>query len=78
MRIGWRIPLPGPFYLAGTVWRSRGRHARRRPAYHGTLPGWQCPHDHRRPDTATACAQREERRRGHLRSCAGAQDRQLG
>jgi hypothetical protein len=27
MRIGWRIPLPGPFYAAGTIYRS----GRRRP-----------------------------------------------
>ncbi len=59
MRLGWRIPLPGPFYLGGTVWRSRPRGR----VYHGTLPGWRCPHNHRREDTAVACAQREERRR---------------
>lgn len=23
MRLGWRIPLPGPFSLSGTVWRSK-------------------------------------------------------
>ncbi len=36
---------------------------RRGPAYHGTLPGWKCPHNHSRPDLATACARREARRR---------------
>ena len=25
MRIGWRIPLPGPFSVGGTVWRSKPR-----------------------------------------------------
>lgn len=25
MRLGWHIGLPGPFYLAGTIWRSRRR-----------------------------------------------------
>lgn len=59
MRLGWRIPLPGPFSLSGTIWRSR----RRRQVFHGTLPGWTCPHDHRREDTAIECAQREARRR---------------
>jgi hypothetical protein len=63
MRIGWRIPLPGPFYLGGTVWQSK-RHRPRRDVYHGTLPGWKCPHDHRRMDTAVDCARREARRRG--------------
>jgi hypothetical protein len=62
MRIGWRIPLPGPFYLGGTVWRSR----RRRRTYHGTLPGWKCPHNHQREDTAIACAQRELQRLGNM------------
>jgi hypothetical protein len=62
MRIGWRIPLPGPFYLGGTVWQSK-RHRPRRPAFHGTLPGWECPHFHTRPDTAKACADREAGRR---------------
>lgn len=62
MRLGWSIPLPGPFRLSGTIWRSRYRR-RRAPVYHGTLPGWQCPHNHRREDTAQACAQREAARR---------------
>lgn len=63
MRLGWSIPLPDPFFLSGTVLRSRrGRHHVR--CYHGTLPnGWRCPHSHRRPDTARACANREARRR---------------
>jgi hypothetical protein len=62
MRLGWSIPLPGPFWLSGTIWRSRHRR-RRTPVYHGTLPGWRCAHDHRREDTAQACAEREARRR---------------
>jgi hypothetical protein len=61
MRLGWRIPLPGPFYLGGTVWRSKRRS--RRITYHGELPGWHCPHSHTRPDTAIACANRELRQR---------------
>ncbi len=24
MRVGWHVPLPGPFYAGGMVWRSRG------------------------------------------------------
>jgi len=62
MRLGWRIPLPGPFSLGGTLGRSR----RRRRGWHGTLPGWRCPHNHSRPDLAKACADRElaRRRRG--------------
>ena len=60
MRLGWRIPLPGPFFLSGTILRHRLRRSR---VYHGTLPGWQCPHNHRREDTAMACAGRERRRR---------------
>jgi hypothetical protein len=63
VRLGWRIGLPGPFYLGGTVLRSRSRRPRLR-VYHGTLPGWKCPHNHTRMDTAVACAQREPRRRG--------------
>jgi hypothetical protein len=59
MRFGWSIPLPGPFRLSGTLWRSRPR----RRVWHGTLPGWQCPHDHPRKDAATECARREARRR---------------
>lgn len=33
MRIGWGIPLPGPFYVGGTIWRSgrRRRRGSRRP-----------------------------------------------
>ena len=57
MRLGWSIPLPGPFRLSGTLWRSRRR------GYRGTLPGWRCEHEHSRRDTAVACAQREARRR---------------
>lgn len=61
MRLGWSIPLPGPFRLSGTIWRSRRR---QRLVYHGTLPdGWECPHEHRREDTAIECARREARRR---------------
>ncbi len=61
MRIGWSIPLGGPFRLTGTVWRSKSR----RRGYHGTLqnPRWTCPHNHSRPDLAQACAEREARRR---------------
>lgn len=61
MRLGWSIPLPGPFRLSGTVWRSKRR--RKGRVYHGTLPGWKCPHNHTREDTAVACARREARRR---------------
>ena len=63
MRLGWSIPLPGPFRLSGTIWRSKPRRRRRRPVYHGVLPGWKCPHNHSREDLAVACAQREARRR---------------
>jgi hypothetical protein len=61
MRIGWHVPLPGPFYAGGTVWRSKPR----QHGYHGTLanPYWKCPHNHSRPDLAQACADREARRR---------------
>jgi len=59
MRLGWRIGLPGPFYLGGTIWRSRRR------GWHGTLPdGWKCHHQHRSQEAAVECAQNEERRRG--------------
>ena len=70
MRIGWHIPLPGPFSIGGTVWRSKSRRSRSRTrprtaaargGYHGTLPGWTCPHNHSRPDLAEACAQRYAR-----------------
>jgi hypothetical protein len=63
MRLGWHIPLPGPFFLSGTVWRSKRR--THRQVWHGTLPGWRCPHNHTRPDTAVACANRELARRQH-------------
>lgn len=66
MRLGWSVPLPGPFRIGGTLWRSRGRSRRR--VYHGTLPGWKCPHNHTRPDTATQCA----RSRARDRQMAGA------
>lgn len=57
MRLGWRIPLPGPFFLSGTIWRSR------RPYWYGYMPdGSRCPHHHRRKDTAQACTAREARR----------------
>jgi hypothetical protein len=57
------IPLPGPLYLRGT--QELGRHSRRhlRHAYAGTLPGWQCLHDHRSQAAAYRCARREEKRR---------------
>lgn len=61
MRLGWHVHLLGPFSLSGTVWRSkRRRHA---VVYHGMVDGRKCPHNHRRPDTAEACAEREARRR---------------
>jgi hypothetical protein len=63
MRIGWHIPLPGPFSIGGTVWRSKRRRQR---GIHGKLPGWTCPHDHRRQDTADDCAYKEARRRGYV------------
>lgn len=63
MRLGWNIPLPGPFFLSGTIWRSRSRR-QHVPRYHGTLTdGWKCPHFHLREDTANACAAAELRRR---------------
>lgn len=63
MRIGWRIGLPGPFYIGGTLYRSKRR---RRGGYHGRLPdGWRCPHNHSREDLAAECARREARRRGY-------------
>jgi hypothetical protein len=62
MRLGWSLNRSGPhLFLTGTIWRSKPR--RHDPVYHGTLPGWRCPHEHRREDTAIACAQREARRR---------------
>lgn len=61
VRLGWHVHLLGPFSVGGTIWRSKAR--RRGPAYHGTLPGWKCAHNHSRPDLAQACAQREARRR---------------
>jgi hypothetical protein len=60
-RLGAYIPLPGPFYLRGT--QELGRRRRRR-VWSGTLPGWQCPHNHRSEAAAVQCARREERRRG--------------
>jgi hypothetical protein len=54
MRLGWRIPLPGPFSLGGTIWRSKPRRRSVR-VYHGTYGGKQCPHNHHRPDTAQDC-----------------------
>jgi hypothetical protein len=62
MRLGWRVGLPGPFYLAGTIWRSKPRRSRRH-AYAGQLPGWRCEHDHRTEGAALECARRETRRR---------------
>jgi len=59
MRLGWRIPLPGPFYLGGTIWQSH-----RRPAEYWTAngpDGWKCPHHHRREDTAVECSRRYRR-----------------
>lgn len=67
MRFGWSLHA-GPFWLSDTLWRSKPRRRQQfRPArrvWHGTLAdGWQCPHNHLRPDTATECALREARRR---------------
>jgi hypothetical protein len=70
MRLGWRVHLFGPFSAGGTIWRSAPRR-RRAAVYHGTLPGWTCPHDHRREDTAVACARREARRREGARQRQG-------
>lgn len=64
MRLGWSVRIFGPLRLSGTLWRSKRRRSRRRgPVYHGTLPGWKCPHNHSRPDLAEACARREAARR---------------
>lgn len=63
MRIYWSERLFGPLRIGGTLWRSKPKR-RRGPVYHGELPGWRCPHDHRRPDTAQECARAEARRRG--------------
>ena len=72
MRLGWSIPLPGPFRLGGTIWRSKPRRRKHRgparPVYHGRLPGWKCPHNHSREDLALECAQREAKRRGAART----------
>lgn len=73
MRIGWHIPLPGPFSIGGTVWRSKRRHR----GYHGTLPSWKCPHNHSRPDLAEACAQREARRRRVTQAAPSQADAQV-
>ena len=78
-RIGWSIGLPGPFYLSGTLWRSKRRRARRK-AWHGTLPGgWggrgRCPHNHQRPDTAIDCARREALRRARMAAYRNQQQR---
>ena len=53
MWFGWHIPLPGPFSVGGTIWRSR-RRRRRRKVWHGEIKAirWQCPHNHQRQDTA--------------------------
>lgn len=63
MRFGWSLHA-GPFWLSDTLWRSKRRSGPRHPVWHGQLAdGWRCPHDHRRKDTAEACAAREARRR---------------
>jgi hypothetical protein len=60
MRLGWSVPLGGPFRLSGTVWRSK----RRRSGYYGViLGGWRCRHNHSRLDLAETCARREADRR---------------
>ena len=39
MRLGWGIPLPGPFWLGGTIWRSgRSRRSHRPDSRSGCLP----------------------------------------
>jgi hypothetical protein len=65
MRLGWRVHLLGPLYLGGTLWRSKRR--RRGPVYHGQVGSWKCHHDHRTPEAARECAQREARRRAAVR-----------
>lgn len=62
MRIGWRVPLPGPFYLAGTVWRSHKRRAASQYWYGYRPDGSRCPHRHRRPETALECTRTLARR----------------
>lgn len=37
MRIGWSVPLPGPFRIGGTVWRSKRRRVRRRTRWSSPL-----------------------------------------
>ena len=49
----------GPVSYYQPLRRRKG--GRRGRAYHGTLPGWTCPHNHSRPDLAEACAQRHAR-----------------
>jgi hypothetical protein len=67
VRLGWCVHLIRPFFVSGTIWRSKRRG--HRTVFHGKLPdGWRCPHDHRRDDTAIECARREDRRRNTLRS----------
>lgn len=53
MRLGWHIPLPGPFYLAGTIWRSKSR--RRYPVQ-------DCGHAHRTRQAYVECRMRQQRR----------------
>jgi len=50
MRLGWRIPLPGPFFLGGTVWRSRRRYVPADYWTHGT-----CTIRHRSQGAADRC-----------------------
>lgn len=52
MRIGWRIPLPGPFYTGGTVWRSKPRRR------YKVLP---CGHAHRTQAAYEQCLRRSRR-----------------
>lgn len=49
MRLGWRIPLPGPFSLSGTVWRSKRRRAT--PRYKVL----DCGHAHRTEQAHREC-----------------------
>jgi len=53
MRLGFYEGLPGPFYLAGTLWRSKPRRR-----YRATLGTWTCSHAHRSETAALRCANR--------------------
>jgi hypothetical protein len=61
MRLGWRIGLPGPFSIGGTLWRSKRRRPRKRYFYGYLADGSHCPHHHTRVDTAQACTRKNKR-----------------